>query len=130
MIEQSITMSSGVDAIIKGNKESIKKSILITASTIASEAKSLAPVNKKPGLGGQLRGSISFGFIDDKTAFASANTEYAAYVEFGTRYQAPQPYMRPAKMLAEGKSVGRIKAFLFIATAKSAIKRKIQKVFK
>ena len=46
---------------------------------------------------GQLRRSIQLDMEDNGlTAKVSANTEYAAYVEYGTRFMGAQPYMRPA----------------------------------
>lgn len=46
---------------------------------------------------GTLRRSIRLDIEDQgMTAVVSANTEYAAYVEYGTRFMAAQPYLRPA----------------------------------
>ena len=46
---------------------------------------------------GTLRRSIRLDIEDQGlTAAVSANTEYAAYVEYGTRNMAAQPYLRPA----------------------------------
>lgn len=46
---------------------------------------------------GTLRRSIRLDIEDQgMTAVVSANTDYAAYVEYGTRFMAAQPYLRPA----------------------------------
>lgn len=46
---------------------------------------------------GTLRGSIRLDMEDGgMTARVSANTEYAEYVERGTRFMAAQPYLHPA----------------------------------
>jgi len=46
---------------------------------------------------GTLRRSIRLDIQDGgMTAEVSANTDYAAYVEYGTRFAAAQPYLRPA----------------------------------
>lgn len=46
---------------------------------------------------GTLRRSIRLDIEDGgMTAEVSANTEYAAYVEYGTRFMAAQPFLRPA----------------------------------
>lgn len=45
---------------------------------------------------GTLRRSIMLEFQDGgMTALVDANTEYAAYVEYGTRYMSAQPFMYP-----------------------------------
>lgn len=55
-------------------------------------AKRLCPVDT-----GRLRNSIthvtSYGA---KAVYIGTNVEYARYVEYGTRKQKPQPYLRPA----------------------------------
>jgi HK97 gp10 family phage protein len=63
-------------------------------SEIVEDAKDLAPVDT-----GHLRESIGHtvtgeGFESTLTVEASA--DYAGYVELGTRYMAPQPFLRPA----------------------------------
>lgn len=51
---------------------------------------------------GTLKRSIALHIIDDGcTAEVEASAEYAGYVEYGTRFMAAQPYLRPA--LAEQK---------------------------
>lgn len=45
---------------------------------------------------GMLRRSIMLEFENGgMTAYVNANTEYAAYVEYGTRYMSAQPFMYP-----------------------------------
>jgi len=61
------------------------------ASVIEDEAARGAPVDT-----GKLRGSITSKTISDTEAEAGTNVEYAPYVEYGTKFQAAQPYMRPA----------------------------------
>ena len=53
-------------------------------------AKGYCPVDT-----GNLRGSINFR-LEGKEAFVGTKTEYAAYVEFGTRFQKAQPYIEPS----------------------------------
>ena len=99
--------------------------LLITGNTeicekLVSQAKPLAPVDE-----GVLRNSIQFrtsdgnsgGFNDSPgesasekletppkgTALFGATANYAIPVEFGTRNQAPQPYMRPAIAAVAGR---------------------------
>lgn len=53
-------------------------------------AKRLCPVDT-----GRLRNSITHTH-DDEAAYIGTNVEYAPYVEFGTRRQTAQPFLRPA----------------------------------
>ncbi len=64
---------------------------------VAGDARSLCPVDT-----GRLRGSISVS-AGSNSAVVSANTDYAAYVEFGTSKMAAQPFMVPAALNASGK---------------------------
>lgn len=49
-----------------------------------------------PGyVGGTLRDSITHEVSGD-SAYIGTNVEYAPYVELGTRYMDPRPYLRPA----------------------------------
>ncbi|GAG26929.1 unnamed protein product, partial [marine sediment metagenome] len=97
----------------KGNEMSIEE----IAIAVTSQAKTLAPVNKKIGVGGQLRGSIMYktfetqgGFGERGTTeggeidvnpqkgegYVGTNVNYAIYQEFGTKKMAGQPFLRPA----------------------------------
>jgi HK97 gp10 family phage protein len=49
-----------------------------------------------PVLTGDLRNSIVTENINELKSRVLTNLEYAPYVEYGTRYQRPQPYLRPA----------------------------------
>ncbi len=64
---------------------------------VAAEARALCPVDT-----GRLRNSISVS-ADGGGAVISANTDYAAYVEFGTSNAPSQPFMVPAAVNAAGK---------------------------
>jgi HK97 gp10 family phage protein len=44
---------------------------------------------------GTLKDSIKYD-VDGKELIISANTDYAIYVELGTRKQQAQPYLKPA----------------------------------
>jgi HK97 gp10 family phage protein len=68
-----------------------KKWIAKAAKVIEDEAARRAPVDT-----GRLRGSITGKTISDDEAEVGANVGYAPYVEYGTKFQAAQPYMRPA----------------------------------
>lgn len=61
------------------------------ASETAIVAKQLCPVDT-----GKLRESIAVMQEGDLKFKVVAGTDYAAYVEFGTSNQSPQPYLTPA----------------------------------
>lgn len=63
------------------------------ALQIQNYARLLAPVDT-----GRLRSSV-FARRGDGYVEVGSNVQYAAYVEFGTRYMAAQPYLRPAIMM-------------------------------
>lgn len=102
--------------------------VLETCIRIATEAKLLAPVAKENG--GRLRNSIMYktkfqeGMLNDSgglsapkkldsqpkenEGYVGTNLEYAVYQEFGTRYMAPQPYLRPAGLIVKGTGAGEV----------------------
>lgn len=119
---------------------------LLTLSVLgASQAKTLAPVNKKVGVGGQLRNSIQYvtgtgksGGLNDNPgdsasgslsvslrryeAAIGATALYAPYQEFGTRYIPPQPFLRPSMALIAGESAKVVKAKMDYEFAKGPLK--------
>lgn len=94
----------------KGTAESIRAANMKLARDVVAHAKSLC-VEKT----GQLKGSIMWkvpgedggherGFklkenVKKGEAIVGSATEYAQYVEFGTRFMDAQPYFRPAILL-------------------------------
>jgi len=83
--------------------DAVKEAVKVNAASLEQKAKELCPVGSpetthKPGyVGGTLRRSISTELTDNGfTSETEPHTEYAAYVEYGTRYMNAQPYMRPA----------------------------------
>lgn len=73
--------------ILEGSMESI---ILSAGESVKSSAQGLCPVDT-----GRLRESIDVR-TDGNKAIISANTDYAAYVEFGTSKMPPKPFLVPA----------------------------------
>lgn len=64
------------------------------AIKVEGAAKRLCPVDT-----GRLRSSITHSIEHDSlglVAFIGTNVEYAIYQELGTKFQRPQPYLRPA----------------------------------
>lgn len=108
----------------KATREGLSKGVIETALNIKTEAKNLAPFNF-----GQLRDSIDTEDLSSSlTAKVGTNVEYAPYQEYGTRNMAPQPFMRPARMLAKNKSIAAVKLWLGINQIKAYVIRKVQKI--
>lgn len=59
--------------------------------SIEQKAKQYVPVDT-----GHLQSMIQAVIYGNKTGAVIADTEYAAFVEYGTRYMRAQPYLRPA----------------------------------
>lgn len=95
---------------LKGSEDSINNANIELLIRVTAQAKTLCPVDS-----GILRSSIMWrvpgkegGHEDGKVLEAKpakdgglvgSATEYAAYIEFGTRYMHAQPYLRPAIIL-------------------------------
>lgn len=65
---------------------------------LQQNAQRICPVSHRKGKpGGTLKRSIRLEIRDNGlTAEVAATTNYAGYVEWGTRYMDAQPYMRPS----------------------------------
>lgn len=95
---------------LKGAYDSVEKANVEILAKVTSQAKSLSPVDK-----GKLRGSLMWKTDKQAGGYEKGNklqehpkplsgvvgsaTEYAAYVEFGTRRQRAQPFLRPAVII-------------------------------
>lgn len=71
--------------------EAVSAIVRKAAFDVEANAKSVVPVDT-----GKLKNSISSEFPSQTKAIIAPHTEYAVYVEYGTRKQRAQPYMRPA----------------------------------
>ena len=72
--------------------EKTKVVVAKVARDIEADAKNVVPVDT-----GNLKNSIDVEFADDGLiAIVAPHTEYAAFVEFGTRRMSAYPYMTPA----------------------------------
>lgn len=83
--------------------DAVKEAVKVNGASLEQKAKAICPVGSpetthKPGyVGGTLRRSIMTEITDNGfTSETEPHTEYAGYVEYGTRYMDAQPYMRPA----------------------------------
>lgn len=86
----NITYDNGLAELAQRIEGSISEIIAAGADRVCENAKSICPVDT-----GALRDSISVN-TEGNRAEISANTDYAAYVEFGTSVMAPQPYLVPS----------------------------------
>ena len=77
-------------SIAKAAPRAAERACLPAALLIEGAAKERCPVNT-----GMLRESITSARIP-RGAQVGPHTDYAAYVEYGTRYMRPRPYMAPA----------------------------------
>jgi len=84
------SLNRKLERIAKDAPEAAVKACFAGALVIEGEAKQRCPVDT-----GMLRGSITSERIP-RGAQVGPHTEYAAYVEYGTRHMAAQPYMGPA----------------------------------
>jgi len=75
-------------------REKVRKALEKKALKVVREAKKEAPVDT-----GRLRSSITYEMVETGNlpkAVVGSPVNYAEHVEFGTIYQAPQPFLRPA----------------------------------
>lgn len=98
-IEGLDNVSDMINRYADGITEKLSKGIATGCKIVEGEAKSLCPVSTEEtrpgGPHGELRQSIT-SQTEGLTGLVGTNKEYAGYVEFGTVYQRPQPYLVPA----------------------------------
>lgn len=108
-MSNSVTIEvRGADSVVEklrkiGDINGVKKIVQMNGAELQQKAQRKAQFkghwegNKFVPPTGTLRRSIRLDIEDQGlTAAVSANTDYAAYVEYGTRFMAAQPYLRPA----------------------------------
>lgn len=86
----NITYDNGLGMLARKIEADFSGIIAAAAQTVCDSAKSMCPVDT-----GTLQSSIKVS-VNGSSAEISADTDYAAYVEFGTSKMAPQPYLVPA----------------------------------
>lgn len=75
----------------KATAEGIARALEICGGTAEAYAVKECPIRT-----GRLSNSITHAQQNDTTEVVGTNVEYAPYVELGTRYQSPHPYLAPA----------------------------------
>lgn len=88
-----VVFESGWERHIDGDVSELLEQLGVE---IEAEAKAACPVRT-----GRLRESIEHE-IDGDTLRVGSNVEYSVYVEEGTRYMNPEPYLRPALYKVRG----------------------------
>jgi HK97 gp10 family phage protein len=83
--------------------EAAEREAAETAASMETLAKELVPVDT-----GRLQSTIK-GVAQGLEVTLSADTEYASYVEYGTRKMRAQPYLRPAMDAYAPSILSRIK---------------------
>ncbi len=89
----SVTYDGGFSALSKRIEENIEAIVAAGAEAVAQSARDMCPVDT-----GKLQSSINVS-TNASSAEISADTDYAAYVEFGTSKMAAQPYLVPSLLL-------------------------------
>ncbi len=119
---------------LEGTDEAVEKTIEIACIKAMNRAAALSPVDS-----GLLRNSIGYKTNTSQSSdgklsispkkhegYVGTNVEYARYVEYGTRRQVAQPFLRPAIKALSNRDVDIIKA---IQTAiKDSVKKGVRKV--
>lgn len=98
---------SGLDKLIKETPMKVSNAVRATALQVEAQAKLIVPVDT-----GFLKSSIQTEMTGNLTAQITPHAEYAAYVEFGTKNMAAQPYLIPAMEKAKDYFEKWIKAFI------------------
>lgn len=83
-----------IEAVLRGRNGPVALRLARIGQIGENTAKRLVPVDT-----GRLRSSISWRLGQTATGLfveIGTNVEYAAFVEFGTRYMSAQPYLVPA----------------------------------
>lgn len=81
--------------------------VATTALEVEGAAKTAVPVKT-----GNLRRSLHTQPLDPLHALVGTDVEYAAYVEYGTRYMGAQPYLTPAVEFSRARFVAAVRAVI------------------
>lgn len=92
MAESAATLKWYGDEKKTDMQDEMYKALIVIGDLVKTDAKLNAPVDT-----GNLRSSIlNKTFKSQLETFIYTNLEYAPHVEYGTRYQAGDPFLRPA----------------------------------
>jgi len=96
-MSRKIKVTNNIDEGMKALKKAENLALTAIGEFVTGRAKLETPVDT-----GKLRQSIDNEVLDDSVVIGT-NTEYAIYVEKGTRHQQAQPYLEPAVTKNKGK---------------------------
>ena len=106
MMRVDITYTGSLSSLAAGIEAAVSEAVAAGAEVVADNARSVCPVDT-----GALQASIAVE-QSGTSAEISANTDYAAYVEFGTSKMAAQPYLVPSLLGNENAIIAAIAAGL------------------
>lgn len=106
MMRVDVTYTGSLSSLASGIEAAVSEAVAAGAEVVADNARSVCPVDT-----GALRDSIAV-TQSGTNAEISANTDYAAYVEFGTSKMAAQPYLVPSLLGNENAIIAAIAAGL------------------
>lgn len=85
------------------SEELLVKTFQRSMLQVQNLAKIKAPVDT-----GNLRNSIQLDIVTDTQIIITSYANYSAYIEYGTVYMQPQPFIRPAIDEVRFKEIGKI----------------------
>ena len=94
----NVAYKNNFAALARSVAEKVGEITALCAENTAQRARELCPVDT-----GRLQASIT-AQSEGASARVSADTDYAAYVEFGTSRMAAQPYLVPALIGSAGEA--------------------------
>lgn len=88
---------NGMSQLVAGMREHMNSQLAQQVVMLNGSEMQQAAMRKCPVQTGQLKRSIMLS-VSDKglTATVAPHTDYAPYVEYGTRYMSAKPFVRPA----------------------------------
>ncbi len=103
----SVKVKSYIPQAIKAVTAGTEKALLETVVKVTAQAKALAPVDlgelkgslmwkSSTAAGGNSGGASLTETVSGSSAIVGTAVEHGIYQEYGTRYMAAQPYLRPA----------------------------------
>ena len=86
-----------LQAVAEAEQQAARELVKKAAGDVQGAARRLAPVKT-----GNLKRSIMVDIAPGgMSAKVTANADYSAYVEYGTRYKVARPYMQPAAQIVQ-----------------------------
>lgn len=91
-----------LQGIANSEEEATKELVKLASGHVQQVAMRIVPVQT-----GNLKRSIMIDIAPDgNSAKVTANADYSAYVEYGTRYKEARPFMQPASQIVQAELNG------------------------